>query len=262
MSPLRHTLADSATMLGRQLRHVRRNPNLTVLTIGTPVVILLLFVYVFGGTLGAGLHGAGGRAEYLDYITPAIVVMAAVGTAQGTAMSVAADMTGGIVARFRTMAISRGPVLAGHVFGGLITSLLAMSAVLAVAMVLGYRPGAGPLGWFGLLGMLSLTAFALAWLAVAFGLQARSVETATNLPMLLLLLTLLSSGFVPPDSMPSGLRWFAAHQAFTPVIDTVRSLLGDSADEGAAPVAVGWCVAIALVGYLWSRSLYRRRSVG
>ena len=271
MSSISLTLRDSRTMLRRNLLHMLRYPSMTVLLIGMPIAFLLLFVYVFGGTLGAGLPGSvpgmsgtAGRTAYLAYVTPAIVVMAAAAAAQGTAISVAMDMTEGIVARFRTMAISPPSVLAGHVLGSVIQSLLAMGVLLLVSLGLGYRPSAGPSDWLLLLGMLTLTAFALTWLCVALGLVSKSVETASNLPMFLVFLPFLGSGFVPVDSMPAGLAWFAEHQPFTPIIETVRGLLeGGSApvDGGTALVAMTWCLGISLVGYLWSMHLYRTRVV-
>ncbi|MFZ2176229.1 MAG: ABC transporter permease [Rhodococcus sp. (in: high G+C Gram-positive bacteria)] len=258
MNTISPALADSAVMFRRNLVHLRRYPSMTVLLIGTPILILLLFVYVFGGTLGAGLPGAGGRAEYLAYVTPAIVVMGAAAVAQGTAISVATDMTEGIVARFRTMAISPGSVLAGHVLGSVVQGLLAMGTVLLVAVALGFRPDAGPFGWLAVLGLLALVSFALTWLSVALGLVSDSVETASNLPMFLIFLPFLGSGFVPTDSMPVGLRWFAEYQPFTPMTETVRGLLAGDADAGTAALSVGWCALIAAAGYAWARVLMRR----
>jgi len=261
------TLTDSMTMFRRNLLRMRRYPSMTVLLIGMPIVILLLFVYVFGGTLGAGITGGSdagaiSRADYLTYVTPAILLMAAAGVAQGTAISVAMDRTEGILARFRTMAISPGSILAGHVLGSVIQSLLAMGALFAVAVALGFRPDSGPLDALALVGLLTLTAFALTWLSVALGLVSKSVETASNLPMFLILLPFLSSGFVPVESMPAGVAWFAEHQPFTPIIETVRGLFEGNPDVTTALVAVGWCVLIALAGYFWSRALFRREPAG
>lgn len=265
MNAISLAVTDSATMLRRNLTRMRRYPSMTLLLIGVPVLLLLLFVYVFGGTLGAGLPGGagartgqGGRAAYLEYVTPAVVLMAAASSAQGTAISVAMDMTEGIVARFRTMAISPGSVLAGHVIGSVVQSLLAMAVLLLVAVGLGFRPQAGAGDWVALVAMLALTAFALTWLSVAMGLVSKSVETASNLPMFLVALPFLGSGFVPVESMPTALRWFAEYQPFTPIIEAVRGLLGGRADGRTALVAVAWCVALAVIGYVWSRRLYRR----
>jgi ABC-2 type transport system permease protein len=252
-------LADSATMLRRNLRRMRRYPSLTFFIAGIPVVLLLLFVYVFGGTLGAGLGGvAGGRAEYTAYVLPGILVITVAGAAQGTAISVAMDMAEGIIARFRTMAVARASVLTGHVIGSVIQTLLALAIVMAVAVLIGFRPTTGPAEWLAAVGVLTLTAVAVTWLSVALGMVSNSVETASNLPMFLVLLPFLSSGFVPTDSMPDGLSWFAENQPFTPVIETVRGLLLGTPIGNSGVLAVAWCVAFSVVGYLWARRLYER----
>ena len=196
-------LADSATMLRRNLRRMRRYPSLTLFIAGIPVVFLLLFVYVFGGTLGAGLgQVAGGRAAYLAYVVPGILLITVAGAAQGTAISVAMDMTEGIIARFRTMDIARASVLTGHVVGSVIQTMLALVVVMLVALLIGFRSTTGPVEWLAAAGLLALAALAISWLSVALGMVAKSVETASNLPMFLILLPFLSSGFVPTDSMP------------------------------------------------------------
>jgi ABC-2 type transport system permease protein len=254
-------LADSATMLRRNLRRMRRYPSLTFFIAGIPVVLLLLFVYVFGGTLGAGLGGvAGGRAEYTAYVLPGILVITVAGAAQGTAISVAMDMAEGIIARFRTMAVARASVLTGHVIGSVIQTLLALAIVMAVAVLIGFRPTTGPAEWLAAVGVLTLAAVAVTWLSVALGMVSNSVETASNLPMFLVLLPFLSSGFVPTDSMPDGLSWFAQNQPFTPVIETVRGLLLGTPIGTSGLRAVAWCVAFSVVGYLWARRLYERNT--
>ncbi|SEG84534.1 ABC-2 type transport system permease protein [Thermomonospora echinospora] len=259
MTALTLAARDSATMLRRNLRHMLRYPSMTFMIAGMPVVFLLLFVYVFGGTLGAGLGGAaGGRAEYLDYVTPGIILMTVAGAATATAVSVAMDMTEGIVARFRTMAISRASVLTGHVAGGMIQTLLSMAVVVGVAVSLGFRPTAGPVEWLAAIGLLALFVLAITWLSVALGLVAKSVETASNTPMPLLLLPFLGSGFVPTASMPEALRWFAEYQPFTPVIETLRGLLLGTPIGDSAVVAIAWCMGIALAGYLWAKRLFDR----
>ena len=258
MSTASYALQDSATMLRRNLRRTLRYPALVAATVGIPIVFLLLFVFVLGDTLGAGLAGAsGGRADYLDYVTPGIIVLAAAGAAQGVAISVAMDMTEGIVARFRTMAIARVSVLTGHVVGSLIQTLIAMAIVIGVALLLGFGPTAGPLEWLAATGLLTLLTFALIWLAVALGMVTKSVEAASNLPMPLLLLPFLGSGFVPTDSMPAGMQWFAENQPFTPIMETLRGLLMGTPIDSAV-VAVAWCVVIALGGYLWAKRLFNR----
>lgn len=187
---LAYTVSDSTTMLRRNLRRLQRYPSLTLLLIGMPVVFLLLFVYVFGGQLSQGLgaeYAAGhqGRAGYLNYVAPGVLLMTVAAAVQGTAIVVAMDMTGGIIDRFRTMAIARSAVLTGHVLASLIQTLMSIGIVLAVAVALGFRPTAGPLEWLGAIGMLALFSLALIWLATALGLAAKSVETASNTPMFL-----------------------------------------------------------------------------
>ncbi|MCX7523466.1 ABC transporter permease [Microbacterium sp. STN6] len=263
-APRSHVIADAITMLRRNLLHMVRYPGLSVFTILGPVVILLLFVFVFGGTLGAGLPGVeagGGRAAYLAYVLPGILAMTIAGTAGGTATTVSMDMTEGITARFRTMAISRAAVLAGHVLGNTIQGIIAVALVLGVGLLIGFRPSAGPLEWLGTAGMIALIAYAISWLGVALGIQAKSVETASNLPLVLTMLPLLGSGFVPTGSMPQWLQWFAQYQPFTPFIETIRGLLLRT-DAGWNPLlALAWFVVIAGGGYVWSMALYERKSV-
>ncbi|WP_181784446.1 ABC transporter permease [Pseudonocardia pini] len=251
-------LADSRTMLRRGVRRFVRYPSLTVMLIGLPVVFLLLFVYVLGGTLGDGLSG-GGRSAYLAYVVPGILMLTIASTGQGTAISVAMDMQEGIIARFRTMAIHQPAVLVGHVGATVIQTAVALAVVLGVAVAMGYRPEAGPLGWLGAVGLVLLATLAVTWLSVALGLGAKSVESASNSPMILTLLPFLGSGFVPTDSMPTALRWFAEYQPFTPIIETLRALL-----DGRAPaslslwLALGWCVLVGVGSYVRSTRLYTR----
>jgi ABC-2 type transport system permease protein len=227
-------------------------------------VLLLLFVYVFGGAFGAGVAagatpGAAGRAVYLDYITPAILVITAAAIAQATAITVAMDMTGGIVNRLRTMPVAPVAVLGGHVVGAIVQTLLAASGVLGVAVLLGFRPGADPLGWLGVAGFFVLFGLMLTWLTVAMGAAARSVESASNTPMILMLLPFFGSGFVPVDTMPTPVRLFAEYQPCTPIIETVRGLLaGTPVPASTLWTAIGWCVALAALGWLWARAAYRR----
>ena len=259
MSTPAYAVRDSRTMLRRNLRHMRRYPSLTLMVAGLPVIFLLLFVYVFGGALGAGLgRGSGGRAEYVDYVTPGIILMAVAGAAQGTAISVAMDMTEGIIARFRTMAIFRPSILTGHVLGSMIQTALGLAVVIGVAVLIGFRPTAGPGEWIAAVGVLAMITLAVTWLSVACGLVSKSVETASNLPMPLLLLPFLGSGFVPTDSMPAGLRWFADYQPFTPIIETLRGLLLGTVIGNSAVIAVAWCAAITLSSYLWARAAFNR----
>lgn len=260
---LRFTLVDSATMLRRNIKHMIRYPSVTLLVMAIPVIFLLLFVYVFGETLGTGLGGVGsGRSAYVNYVVPGALLLGIAGSAQGTAIAVAMDMTEGIIARFRTMAIARAAVLTGHVVGSVLQTMIGLAVVVAVALLVGFRPSAGVLGWLGAIGMLVLVTLALTWLSVALGMVGKSVESASNLPMPLMLLPFLGSGFVPTDSMPVGLRWFTEYQPFTPVMETVRGLLMETPiATSSAILAVAWCFAITAGGYVWSRTLYTRKSL-
>lgn len=259
MSTLTYAVRDSSTMLRRNLKRMVRYPSMTLMLIGIPVIFLLLFVYVFGGTLGAGLGGvAGGRAEYANYVTPGVLLIAVAGVAQGTAISVAMDMTEGIIARFRTMAIFRPSVLTGHVIGNLIQSIIGIAVVIAVALLVGFRPTATFLEWVAAAGVLLMITFAVIWFSVACGLVSKSVETASNLPMPLILLPFLGSGFVPTDSMPTAMAWFAEYQPFTPVMETLRGLLLGTPIGNSAWLAVAWSAAITIGSYLWAKKLYNR----
>jgi len=261
MTSLAYTCADSATMLRRNLKHQLRYPSLTLMLAGMPIVFLLLFVYVFGGQLGSSLSGpgAGGRGAYVTYVVPGILIITVASAALGTAISVATDMTGGIIDRFRTMAISRSAVLTGHVVGSLLQTLAVLVLVLAVSLAIGFRTHAGAVEWLATAGILALFAFALIWLSAALGLAAKSVETASNTPMFLTLLPFLSSSFVPTASMPAGLRQFAEYEPFTPVTQTVRGLLAGGPIGTHAIAAIAWSAGIALVSYFWAVRLYNRR---
>lgn len=257
-------VADVLTMVRRSLLRAIRYPGLTAFLVLGPLVMLLLFVYVFGGAFGAGVApgvtpGAEGRAAYLDYIAPTLLILTIVGGATSSAVSAAMDAAGGIMARFRTMAIAPGSILSGQVIGFVLQALTAAVLVLGAAIAIGYRPGADALDWLTLLGLFVLLGLALNWVCVAMGLNARSVETASNSPLIFMLLPFLGSGFVPVETMPAGVRWFAEYQPFTPIIETTRGLLaGTSLPASTTFLAIGWCVLIGVLGYAWARVLYRR----
>jgi ABC-2 type transport system permease protein len=260
MTSLNYAIADSATMLRRNLRHMQRYPSLTAMVLGLPVILLLIFVYVFGGTLGAGLgHVTDSRAAYVSFVVPGILVLTLAGAVQATSVTIAMDMTTGIIARFRTMSIARAAVLTGHVVGSMIQSMLGVAAIIGLAFLIGFRSAASPLAWLAAIGLLALTALALTWLTVALGLVAKSVETASNTPMFLMLLPFLGSGFVPTSSLPVGLRWFAEYQPFTPVTTAVRQLLLGGAVGDSAMIAIAWGVGVTLGAYLWARHVYNTR---
>jgi ABC-2 type transport system permease protein len=253
---------DSVTMLRRNLRHMLRYPSMSLILAGFPVVFLLLFVYVFGGTLGAGLSGVPrNQAGYVAFVVPGILLLAVAAEAQVTAISVATDMKEGIIARFRAMDISRGSVLAGHVLGSVLQAMISVAVVVGVGLLIGFRPAAGLPGWLAVAGLLALASLALSWLSVGCGLWAKTPEGASNLPMFLTLLPFLGSGFVPTASMSAGLRWFAEYQPFTPIINTLRGLLLGTPVGRNGIIAVGWCIALTAAGYAWSRMLYRRHAM-
>lgn len=281
VEPLRpQPFHDALVMLGRQVRHIQRYPELTVFVLALPVIFLLLFVFVFGGTLGAGLRpgavpgsvsgvvpgvvpGATGRGAYADYVVPAILLLTVASIAAGTSTSVAMDMAQGIISRFRTMSISAGAVLTGHAGAAVLQAVGSFVVVLGVGLLVGFRPHASLVGWLAAAALLVGASLGVAWMSVACGLLSRTVESASNYPLPFLMLPFLGSGFVPTQSMPAGLSWFAHNQPFTPIMDTLRGLMmGTPVSAGTAWLAAGWCVALTVVGWLWSRYLYARpRSV-
>jgi ABC-2 type transport system permease protein len=258
-----YLIADTATMLRRNIIHAMRYPSMTLIVAVIPIIFYLIFVYVFGSTLGNGLPGSvsGGRDAYIAYVTPGVLLFAVVGSTQSTAITVSMDMTTGIIARFRTMSIPRGAVLAGHVIGAVLLTLIQMVAVFAVALLTGFRPTTAPIDWLLAIGLLALVTFSFTWLSMAFGLLAKTVESASNIPMPLILLPFFSSGFVPTDSMPGPVAWVAQNQPFTPFIETLRGLLVGTPIGKSGLIAIAWCAVIALGGFLWSMRLYQRDPV-
>ena len=256
MTTLAFTVRDSATMTRRSFRHVLRYPGTLITSVGVPVLLLLLFVGVFGA-LKAGL-GAGSHFSYIDYLVPGIIAMTAAYGSSGTALSVNRDSTEGIIGRFRTMAISPASVLNGHVVSALVRTLVSVALVIGVAIGLGFRPTADAGRWLAAAGITVLLVLALTWLAVPFGLAAKTAEGLTGFILIVQLLPFISSAFVPPGQMSGSVRWFAAHEPFTSVIDTLRGLLVGTPDGATALTAVAWCVGLALAGLLWARVLFRR----
>jgi len=250
---------DSTTMIGRELKHTLRFPLLLVGAILVPVVLLLLFVYILGGPIGQGLGDAARGAPYVDFLVPGILMMTVAAGSSTTAINVCIDITGGIIDRFRTMAITRAALLTGHVGASVLRTLVTTTVVAGVALLVGFRPKASVVDWFVVVGIVAAFSFALAWLSAALGLVAKSVAGAngSTLPIQFLL-PFLSSTFVPADSMPAGLRWFTANQPFTPVVESLRALLTGAPVGNTAYLALVWCAAIALAGYLWARAAFRR----
>ncbi|MEU6811827.1 ABC transporter permease [Streptomyces sp. NPDC046831] len=260
MSPLALAVRDSSTMLRRNLLHARRYPSLTLNLLLTPVMLLLLFVYIFGDVMSAGIgDGGADRSEYLAYLVPGILLLTIGGTTIGSAVSVSTDMSEGIIARFRTMAIHRGSVLIGHVVGSVLQCVMSVVLVGAVAVAIGFRAtDATALEWILAVGLLTLVSLALTWIAVGMGLSSPNAEAAGNNALPLMVLPLLSSAFVPVDAMPGWFRPIAEYQPFTPAIETLRGLLLGTEIGHNGWLAAAWCLALALLGYFWSTSLFDR----
>ncbi|MFJ8362973.1 ABC transporter permease [Streptomyces sp. NPDC093984] len=260
MSSLSLAVRDSSTMLRRNLLHARRYPSLTLNLLLTPVMLLLLFVYIFGDTMSAGIGGGGAdRSAYIAYLVPGLLLMTIGSTTIGTAVSVSNDMTEGIIARFRTMAIHRGSVLVGHVVGSVLQSVISVVLVGAVAVAIGFRStNATALEWIAAFGLLTLFALALTWIAVGMGMVSPNAEAASNNAMPLIFLPLISSTFVPVDAMPGWFQPIAEYQPFTPAIETLRGLLLGSEIGHNGWLAIAWCLALTVLGYVWSKSVFDR----
>ncbi|MFE6773324.1 ABC transporter permease [Streptomyces fimicarius] len=258
MSSLALAARDSTTMLRRNLLHARRYPSLTLNLLLTPVMLLLLFVYVFGDVMSAGIGGGGAdRAAYIAYIVPGLLLMTVGSTVVGTAVSVSNDMTEGIIARFRTLAIHRGSVLVGHVVGSVLQSVLSVVLVGAVAVAIGFRlADATAVEWLAAFGLLVLFATALTWIAVGMGLISPNAEAASNNALPMILLPLLSSAFIPVETMPGWFRPIAEYQPFTPAIETLRGLLLGSGIGHNGWLAVAWSLGLVVLGYVWATSKF------
>jgi ABC-2 type transport system permease protein len=233
---------------------------MTVSALLTPIVMLVLFVYVFGGAMGAGLDGTPFGGAYINYVAPAIIIMTVASGIQTTAINLCLDMNEGIISRFRSMAIARTSVLTGQAVGSVIRTMASVILVTLVALLMGFRPSTGPAAWVAALGLVALITFAVTWMGIVFGLVGKTPAGANSLSLIFMLLLLTSSAFVRPESMAGWARAFAEYQPFTPVIDTLRGLLLGTPIGNNAVYAVAWCAIIALVGYLWARAIYNRYS--
>jgi ABC-2 type transport system permease protein len=246
-------MSNSTTMLGRNFKHTLRNPVAVFNAVLFPIVILLMFVYVVGGAFDLGV-------DYIDYATPGMIVLAIAYGLSATALAVNSDMTKGIINRFKVMDISRSAVLSAHVAASMLTSLIAIAAVIGVAFLSGFRADGSFLEWLGAIGLAVLVSFAASWFTVALGLFAKTPESAGMAAVPLIMLPFLSSAIVPADTMRAGLRQFVEYQPFTPIIETLRGLLTGQPSGSTAITAVAWCVGIAVVGYAWSLSTFTRRA--
>jgi ABC-2 type transport system permease protein len=244
---------DSVIMLRRNFKHTVRNPTAVFNAVLFPIVLMLMFVYVIGRAFDVGV-------DYVDYATPGMIVLAICYGLSATALAVNSDMTKGIINRFKVMDISRGAVLNAQVIASMLTSLVAIAAIIGVAFALGFRPAASFPEWLAAIGLIVVVCVATSWLTVALGLAAKTPESAGMAIVPLILLPFLSSAIVPVDKMGPGVRQFAEYQPFTPIIETLRGLLTGQPSAGDAIAALAWCAGIAAVGYLWALATFRRRA--
>ena len=247
-----HVVGDTVTLLGRSLRHVLRSPDTIITTAITPVAMMLLFVYVFGGAIET--DGA-----YVDYLLPGILLITIASGIAYTAYRLFLDLQEGLFERFQSMPIARSAVLWAHVLTSLVANLASLVVVVLVALLMGFRSGAGVLAWLAVAGILTLFTLALTWLAVVPGLTASSVEGASGFSYPLIFLPFISSAFVPTDTMPGPVRAFAEHQPVTAIVDAIRRLLAEQTVGDDIWVALAWCVGLLVVAYAGAMAVYRRR---
>ena len=253
MNTVSMSLGDSAIMLRRNFKHILRNPVTVFNGALMPVVIMLMFVYVFGSAFNVG-------ERYIQYATPGMILLAVTYGLSGTAVSVSSDMAKGIINRFKAMNVSRGAVLTGHVVATVLSTSVAVAVIIGMAFALGFRSPATLLDWLGAIGIIAATAFAAAWLTVALGMAAKTPESAGLAVVPLIILPFLSSAIAPAAKMGQGVRQFAEYQPFTPIIESLRGLLAGTPSGGYVAAALAWCAGGALVGYLWSRATFSKRA--
>ena len=248
-------VSDTATMIDRSIRLTRRNVDTLFVSILLPLLMMALFVYVFGGAISTG-------TEYINYVVPGILLLTTGYGASNTAMAVADDMTTGMIDRLRSLPIRSFAVLTGHVTASVARNAISTAIVLLASLAMGFRPNAGPLDWLGAIGLLLLYVVALSWLAAALGVIAKSVESASTLSFFMLFVPYLSSAFVQVETMPAFLRPISEHQPITPVIETVRSFLTGTSLNGTGWVALAWCTGLFLFSFTLATVLFRRRARG
>src|SRR6204780_1010420 len=248
-----HFFDDPAVLTGRTLRHVTRSPDTIITTAITPVALLLLFVYVFGGAVK---HGSG---SYVTYLLPGILLITIASGISYTALRLFTDLQGGIFERFQSMPIARSGVLWAHVLTSLAANMISLVAVVGVAVAVGFRSGAGVLAWLAVVGILILFTLALTWLAVIPGLTAKSVDGAGAFAYPLIFLPFISSAFVPTNTMPGPVRAFAEHQPVTSIVNTLRDLYTQHPVGADIWIALAWCVGLLVVAYTFAMVIYRRK---
>lgn len=249
-----HALADTGVLTGRSLRHILRSPDTIITTAVTPVALMLLFTYVFGGAIDIGPSGS-----YIDYMLPGILLITIASGTAYTAYRLFLDLQGGIVARFRSMPISRSSVLWAHVLTSLAATVASLAIVIGVALLMGFRTGASVLSSLAVAGVLVLFTLALTWIAVIAGLSAKTVDGASAFSYPLIFLPFISSAFVPTDSMPAPVAWFAENQPVTSIVDSLRALFAGEPVGTSLWVALAWLVGILVVAYVAAAAVYRRR---
>ena len=244
---------DTTVLLKRSLRHILRSPDTIITTAVTPIAMLLLFVYVFGGAIDAG------GATYVNYLLPGILLITVASGVAYTAFRLFTDVSGGIFERFQSMPIARSAMLWGHVLTSVVANLTSLVLVVLVAVAMGFRSGAGVLAWLAVVGIMALFTLALTWLAVIPGLTAKSVDGVSGFSYPLIFLPFISSAFVPTAGMPGPVRWFAEHQPVTSIVNTIRDLFAEHPVGDDGWIALGWCVGLLLVAYVLAMRTYRRK---
>jgi ABC-2 type transport system permease protein len=248
-----HFVGDTAVLTGRSLRHITRSMDTIITTTLMPIGFMLMFVYVLGGAIKAGSD------SYVAYLLPGILVITIATGISYTAFRLFLDMQGGIFERFQSMPIARSSVLWAHVLTSLVANLISVVVVVLVALVMGFRSGAGLLAWLAVTGILALLTLALTWMAVIPGLTAKSVDGASAFSYPLIFLPFVSSAFVPTNTMPGPVRAFAEHQPVTSIVDAIRNLLAGQPVGTGIWIALAWCVGILVAAYVIAMAIYRRK---
>ena len=248
-----HFFGDTAVLTGRSLKHVTRSLDTIMTTALTPIAMMLLFVYVLGGAIKAG------PGPYVTYLLPGILLITIASGIAYTAYRLFLDLQGGIFERFNSMPIARSSVLWAHVLTSLVANLISLAVVVLVALVMGFRSSAGLLSWLAVAGILVLFILALTWLAVIPGLTAKTIDGASAFSYPLIFLPFVSSAFVPTATMPGPVRWFAENQPVTSIVNAIRALLTEQPIGSDIWVALGWCVGILVVAYVFAMITYRRK---
>lgn len=251
-----HFLHDTVVLFKRSLRHILRSPDTIITTAVTPIAMLLLFVYVFGGAIDVGTEDS-----YVNYLLPGILLITVASGVAYTAFRLFTDVSGGIVERFQSMPISRSAVLWSHVLTSVVANLTSLVLVVLVAVAMGFRSGASVLAWLAVLGIMGLFTLALTWLAVIPGLTAKSVDGVSGFSYPLIFLPFISSAFVPTEGMPGPVRWFAEHQPVTSIVNTLRNLYAEQPVGTDGWTSLAWCVGLLVVAYALAMRTYRRKIV-